>query len=200
MLSIIAQSFGVPSKAISTMLGTIQDMNFYLQTGFGDLEGHVGGSSGDALDPIKTQGIMQGNGGGPSCWAVTTIPLLKAHKRKGHGAHLVASISDKKGHIAGCLFVDDDDKIHLKMNAVETKLQAFEGLQQSIINWGKLLIATGGALKPDKCSYSLVSFRWKKEGTWAYEDNESDNMWDMVVGEFERIQHLSVNEAVKTLG
>jgi hypothetical protein len=41
MLSMIAQSFGVPSKAISTMLGTIQKMKFYLRTGFGDLEGHV---------------------------------------------------------------------------------------------------------------------------------------------------------------
>jgi hypothetical protein len=93
---------------------------------------------------------MQGNGGGPSCWTVTTIPLLKAHKRKGHGAHLIAPISNKQGHIAGCLFVDDDDKIHLKMDVIETKLQAFEGLQHSIINWGNLLIATGGALKPIK--------------------------------------------------
>jgi hypothetical protein len=41
-------------------------------------------------------------------------------------------------------------------------LQAFEGLQHSIINWGNLLIATGGALKPIKWSYSLISFRWKK--------------------------------------
>lgn len=114
-------------------------------------------------------------------------------------------ISDREGHIAGCCFVDDDDKIHLNMKVAETKLQAFEGLQNSIINWGKLLIATGGALKPIKCAYSLISFAWKKDGTWVYEDNVSnDDSWDMVVplvnGEVEGIQHLSVDEAVKTLG
>ncbi len=127
-------------------------MKFFLRTGYGDSEGYVGGYTNDEIETLKTQGIMQGNGGGPACWTVETIPMLRAHKRKGHGAHLVAKISDEEGHVAGSLFVDDDDKIHLNMKVIETTQQAFEGLQDSIINWGKLLIATGGALKPSKCS------------------------------------------------
>jgi hypothetical protein len=149
----IARSFGVPSTAIGTMLSTIQDMKFHLRTGFGDSEGYVGGHSDNTTATTKTQGIMQGNEDGPACWTVTTIPMLNAHKRKGYGAHLVARISDKQGHIAGSLFFDDDDTIHLNMKVIETKRQAYEGLQNSIVNWGKLLIATGGALKPSKCLY-----------------------------------------------
>jgi len=90
------------------------------------------------------------------------------------------------------------------MKVIKTKMQAYEGLQNSIVNWGKLLIATGGALKPSKCSYYLISFKWKKDGTWYYKKNESNEAWNMIVpllnGEVEGIEHLSVNEAVKTLG
>ena len=202
MLSMILQAFGVPANAVKSMLSTIQDMKFFLRTGYGDSKSYVGGHGDAESDHPKTQGIMQGNGGGPACWTVETIPMLRAHKRKGHGAHLLAKISGEDGHIAGSLFVDDDDKIHLNMKVLESTEQAFEGLQNSIINWGKLLIATGGALKPSKCSCYLISFKFKKDGTWIYEANESE--WEMVVplanGEEKAIEHLSVSTAIKTLG
>jgi hypothetical protein len=33
-------------------------------------------------------------------------------------------------------------------------------LQQAIENWGQLLIATGGSLKPEKCFFHLLDFVW----------------------------------------
>jgi hypothetical protein len=27
-------------------------------------------------------------------------------------------------------------------------------------SWGNLLIATGGALQPNQCFYSIISFKW----------------------------------------
>jgi hypothetical protein len=56
--------------------------------------------------------------------------MLRAHKRKGHGAHLLDKISGEEGHIAGSLFVDNNDKIHLNMKVLELTKQAFEGLQK----------------------------------------------------------------------
>jgi len=53
--------------------------------------------------------------------------------------------------------------------------EAHIAMQESILNWGKLLIASGGSLKPAKCFYNLISFKWKKDGSWDYkhhEDNE----------------------------
>jgi hypothetical protein len=40
-------------------------------------------------------------------------------------------------------------------------------LQEAITNWGKLLLllATGGALKPIKCFFHLISFAWKEDGS-----------------------------------
>jgi hypothetical protein len=76
--------------------------------------------------------------------------MIAAHKRKGHGAHLVTKMLETTGHLAGGLFMDDTDLIHLDMRTIETTLEAHAKLQESVINWGKLLIATGGALKPAK--------------------------------------------------
>jgi hypothetical protein len=45
-------------------------------------------------------------------------------------------------------------------------------LQEAVISWGNLLNATGGALKPEKCIFYLISFRWKADGTWLYDQNE----------------------------
>jgi hypothetical protein len=203
MLSMVLQAFGVPAKAAVSMLSTIQEMKFFLRTGYGDSKDFVGGQQ-QELDDIKTQGTMQGNTGGPPCWTVTTIPMIKAHKKKGHGAHLRAIASNEDLHIAGSLFVDDTDLEHLDMRRNETPAEAHDCFQQSTTNWGKLLIATGGALKPAKCSYYLISFKWNKEGIWSYESNESDDRWVIVIplanGQTAAIEHLSVDSAVKTLG
>jgi hypothetical protein len=50
------------------------------------------------------------------------------------------------------------------MGANEDAEETLFHLQESITNWGKLLLATGGALKPSKCFYYLISFEWRQDG------------------------------------
>jgi hypothetical protein len=109
--------------------------------------------------------MCQGNGASPAAWAVTSIPMIAAHKRKGHGAHLTVKMLEITGHLVGKLFVDDTDLIHLDMRTIKTTMEAHNNLQELVINWGKLLIATGGALKPAKCLYYLILFNWKADRT-----------------------------------
>jgi len=150
--------------------------------------------------------MCQGNTAAPAAWTVTIIPMIAAHKRRGHGAHFTAPISDITGHIVGGLFVDDTDLVHVDMQTVETVLEveAHSRLQESIINWGSLLIATGGALKPGKCSCYLISFKWKADGTLVYENNAIRP--DVAIGvpladgSLAEIEHLPVESAIKTLG
>ncbi len=158
MASMVFQAFGMPTPAIESMLITIQNMKIFLRTGYSNSEGYVGGDQNDGKDPIRTQGMCQGNGASPTAWTVTSIPMIAAHKRKGHGAHLTAKMSEITGHLVGGLFVNDTDLIHLDMWTIKTTMEAHDNLQESVINWGKLLIATGGTLKPAKCSYYLISF------------------------------------------
>jgi hypothetical protein len=89
---------------------------------------------------------------------VTSIPMISAQMRKGHGANFLAPFVGQSCHLIGGLFVDDTNLFHLNMRWVKTAHKAHSRLQDLVINWGKLLLATGGALKPVKCSFYLVSF------------------------------------------
>jgi hypothetical protein len=148
--SMTFQAFGVPTPAIEYMLSTIQDMKFSLRTGYGDSADYAGGIDNTSKDPIKTQGMRQGNGALPAAWTVTSIPMIAAQRKKGHGAHFKTPIMNKNGQLIGGLFVDDTDLFHLDMQVTESVQQAHANLQEGVINWGKLLIATGGVLKPIK--------------------------------------------------
>jgi hypothetical protein len=186
------------------MLTTLQEMRFFLRTGYGNSIRYVGGSKGLSITAVKKQGMCQGNCASPAVWTAVSIPMISAHKRKGHGAHLVTPISNQSCHLVGGLFVDDTDLFQLDMRRIESAAEVHERLQEAVINWGKLLIATGGALKPEKCSYYLISFKWKADGTWLYDQNELHPHFTLsvpMVGGFqEEIEHLPISKAIKTLG
>ena len=197
--SLVFRSFGVSQEASAAMLRTIQEMKFFLRTAFGDSSEFAG-----ALAEVKTQGLCQGNGAAPAGWAVVSITILNAHKRKGHGAKFLCPISLVRSNLAAVLYVDDTDVIHFDMTKDEDKLETLAHLQDSVLNWGRLLIATGGSLKPSKCFYHLISFSWKPDGSWTYDANEDDDELALEIplpdGSTEAIEHCGVEEAHKTLG
>jgi len=197
--SLVFRSFGVSQEATGAMLQTIQDMKFFLRTAFGDSSDFAG-----ALAEVKTQGLCQGNGAAPAGWAVVSITILNAHKRKGHGAKFLCPISLVRSDLSAILYVDDTDVIHLDMTKDEDKLETLQCLQESVFNWGKLLIATGGSLKPSKCFFHLISFSWKPDGGWVYDKNEEEEELTLEIplpdGSSAVIEHCGVEEAHKTLG
>jgi hypothetical protein len=101
MASMVFQAFGVPTGPIRPMLTMLQEMRFFLWTGYGDSTGFVGGNKGFSITAVKNQGIGQGNSASPAAWTAVSIPMISAHKRKGHGAHLVMPISNQPCHLGG---------------------------------------------------------------------------------------------------
>ena len=197
--SLVFQAFGVPEEAIESMLTAIEEMKYFLRTAYGDSRDFVGST----ID-VKFQGLCQGNGAAPAGWAVISITVLQAHKQKGHGAKFVCPISDLSGHLAAILYVDDTDILHIDLEQNQNEEEAHEALQASVTNWGKLLIATGGAFKPPKCFYHIISFRWRRDGSWAYSDNEQREDLEVTVpmpnGTMVPIDHYGVDEGKETLG
>eukprot|EP00956_Cyclotella_meneghiniana_P011480 scaffold16146_cov116-Cyclotella_meneghiniana.AAC.1 len=65
-------------------------------------KGAYGDSKGCAQSKIeiKYQGLCQGNGAAPAGWAVISITVLRAHKKKGHGATFMCPISKIKSTLA----------------------------------------------------------------------------------------------------
>jgi hypothetical protein len=123
------QSFGVPPAAVESMLTTIQEMKFFLCTGFRDSTDYT-----SSKVEMKTLGLCQGNGAAPAGWAVVSICIIKAHKKKGHGAHFLCPITKLKNHIVGVIYVDETDLIHFRMDERQDAEDTFFGIQEAIIN------------------------------------------------------------------
>ena len=196
--SLVFQAFGVPTTAIETMLGAIENMKFYLRTGFGDSKSFAGGEI-----SVKTQGLTQGNGASPAGWAVISICIIGAHGKKGHGAKFVCPITHLKHHLSAILYVDDTDLLHIDLSKNEKVDEVHNEIQASVKSWGNLLIATGGVLQAAKCFYSIISFDWK-DGKWCSADNTTRGNFGVNVplpgGTEAPIAHKKVNHAEKTLG
>jgi hypothetical protein len=158
MASLTFQSFGVKATTVAAMLEMIQEMKFFLRTAYRDSKDFAGSSI-----EIKMQGLGQGNGASPAGWCVISIMILRAHGAKGHGAQFIAPMSQVRQSLLAILYINDAELLHLNMEGDESVQEVHLALQQSIENWGKLLIATGGSLKPDKCFFHLLDFAWTKK-------------------------------------
>ena len=134
-------------------------MKFFLRTALGDSREFAGSTI-----EVKTQGLGQGNGASLAGWCVISIMILQAHIARGHGAHFIAPLSQVCSSLAVIFYVNDTDLLCLDMDGNKTVVEVHAALQRAIDNWGKLLIATGGTLKPDKCffisSTSRDTTRW----------------------------------------
>jgi hypothetical protein len=80
--------------------------------------------------------------------------------------------------------------------------EAHAAIQSSVNSWSNLLIATGSALKPEKCFYLIMSFEWVS-GVWRYKDNSISGSYGVTVplprGGFAAITHRPVSHAEKML-
>ena len=153
---------------------------------------------------VKFQGLCQGKGVAPAGWAIISITIINAHKRKVHAGHFICPISRREGHLAAILFVDDTDLIHIDMNQDQSVHEAHAAMQESIMNWGSLLISTGGSLILIKFFYHMISFVWSSDGRWKYESNEDDEELGIAVpmpdGSSVTIEHVAVGKSKETLG
>ena len=81
---------------------------------------------------------------------------------------------------------------------------AHQAMQDSISNCGQLIIASGRAFKPPKCFYHLIYFCWNTDTSWAYENNEDVEDFDISVPMPDisqvQIEHAAVGTAKETLG
>ena len=174
-------------------------MNYFLRTAYGDSKEYVGSTI-----EVKFQCLCQGNGAAPSVWAVISITIINSNNRKVRGGHFICPISRREGHLAAILFVDDTYLIHIDMNQYQSVYKAHAAMQESIVNWGRLLIATGGSLKPIKCFYHMIFFVYSSYGRWKYEPNKEDDELDIEVpmpdGSSVTIEHVAVSKSKETLG
>jgi len=155
------QRVGVPKSVVNGLFFTLQLAKYKVRTGYGDSETEYGSIENEA----PMHGICQGNGAGPSIWAVLSSPILSMMKEKGYGLVYISPISRSKTSFSGYTFVDNTDLLQVLPLASRQMLETT--MQDAVDTWEKGLKITGGAIVPDKTFWYLIDFKWVN-GDWSY--------------------------------
>jgi Reverse transcriptase (RNA-dependent DNA polymerase). len=74
--SLCLQKAGVSKQEVTTMLQTIQGMEHQVRTAFGDSQTSYGGDNWKQRWKLPPQGVLQGNGAGPTIWTIISSVLF----------------------------------------------------------------------------------------------------------------------------
>jgi hypothetical protein len=160
--SLCLQRIGCPKPVVITMFETIQNLRHHVRSHYGDSEMFYHANQG--LHPI--QGLGQGNGAGPTIWALISTPVLNMLRTHGFGIKISSCISGEYLHFVGYSFVDNTDLVEFPEETT-TADQVAQSMQESIDAWEAGIRATGGAIVPDKSHWYLITYRWEN-GRWRY--------------------------------
>ncbi len=147
---------GAPHSCVALMFNTIQSMQHFIRTTYGDSE-----ISYSSNEERPFHGILQGNGAGPTIWALVSTPLLDRLRVKKCGVALM-NVDGSIIQIPAFAFVDDVDLIQELHDT-----HSIEEAQQAVDEWSDALRATGGALVPAKCKCIIVRPEWKND-RWSF--------------------------------
>jgi hypothetical protein len=84
--------------------------------------------------------------------------------KAGRGSKIISPISSSIITIMGKIFVDDTDLLNMLTEELDTD-ELMDLTQGNLDAWERLLIGTGGSLKPPKCYWYLILYI-NKNGMW----------------------------------
>ena len=79
-----------------------------------------------------------------------------------HGAQFLSVLTNKLVKLAGLLFVDDMDLLAMGKGPESSADDVILNLQAAMLLWQKSLEVTGGSLRPDKCSWGVLAYKYKQ--------------------------------------
>ena len=89
--------------------------------------------------------------------------MLKTMSNFHIGATLIAAISLNTLIFNTVMYVNDTDLV-ITGETNKTTESLVNKTQQIINKWCKILWITGGCLRPEKCWWFLIEFKWDKKG------------------------------------
>ena len=104
-------------------------------------------------------GFGQGNGASPPGFLAVSTLLIKVYRRQGHGAKFTPGLAWDVYIIAAVIYVDDLDLLHLA-RGTPTDAEFLASVQAATIDWTGLVHASRGSLKPAKCFWYMLGWKW----------------------------------------
>ena len=106
-------------------------------------------------------GLCQGNGAASTAWLMLSSVLVMVYKNLGFGSKVKSLMILVILSIMVFLFAENTNLCIMSDN-IKTRREIWEEAQRALTAWGKLLIASGDILKPEKCFYYLIAYAWGK--------------------------------------
>ena len=169
--SLINRKYGLHKKVVAVHATTLLQARFHLRTTTGISQEHYSHSI-----HYSIYGSGQGSGNSPAIWLFISSTLCDTHNQLSHGATFTSPEGDESVKITMVAFVDDSTGTYNDFQpqnemAIETMLQ---NMQADAQIWNDLLWCSGGKLELPKCSYHVLRFIFKPNGTPVPVQDSSD--------------------------
>jgi hypothetical protein len=178
---------------------TLQATKYFLRTQLG-----ISATSYSHTPKSPIYGTGQGSGNSPALWLLLSATLFDVHRENANGAIFQDPLGTTSVKMSICGFVDDTNA------CINEWLPQRDGQIGSVLDkvrqdeqlWNDLLFITGGQLELSKCSYHLLSFNFKPDGTPVIRNDKVNPIpiVDSITGMSVQMKHLSSHKPHKTLG
>ena len=100
-------------------------------------------------------------------WQQISTTMIRAQHRAGHSIKVTTPITKKSVNSVGILYVDNTN-LWVGMDSDKDLDEVIAEAQETVLHWGNSLIATGGALNPEKCKWTIHDMVAMPDGSWEY--------------------------------
>ena len=153
---------GIPAEPMQSMILTLQKARHSIKTAYG-----LSTRTYSRFGNMPLQGVGQGNGAGPTIWAAISAILITIMHQEDWGFSIISCFTMLSIALIGFAFVDDTDLVHVASHPSVDAQDTLRTSQKMFVTWENLLDATGGALRPEKCFWYLIDFKFSKD-RWKY--------------------------------
>jgi hypothetical protein len=162
LAALASQKFGVPSSVVLVNTTTLREAQYKLRTELGMSEDSY---THCVAHPIF--GTGQGSGNSPIIWCFISSILFDCYPEVSSGAYYETPDRTLKLRIYMIGFVDDSNG---QTNAFLESPQPdantlISNLRKDAQLWSELLWASGGSLELTKCSFQILCWEFKPDGT-----------------------------------
>ncbi len=110
-------------------------------------------------------GYGQGNAAADPGFTVMSLLIVNAYLHDSFGARIYSSCYTRLLILAAVMYVDNTNLVHWSSMPSCTPAELIAAAQTVTYVWGGLAIATGAAMKPEKCYAYFLSYRYDRG--WA---------------------------------
>lgn len=200
LASLINRKYGQHRSIVAVHAKTLKEAKYKLRTAIGvsDLEySHCEG--------FPLHGTGQGSGNSPCIWLFVSSTLFDAHARQAHGATFMTPDGKYTTRLTMVGFVDDSTGAcnDFRPQTENSLDDLIERMQYDAQVWNDLLFCSGGRLELKKCSFHVLNFSFKPDGTPVPLLDVLDNrihIIDSLSGEPLPIEAKGPKDPHKTLG